>query len=94
MSPTTGAKSRFPSGSDDPDEAYLRRFVLRLKEERIARGMTLRDLEKSTGINNAHLSRAERGLTEAGVVVLRRWCRALDLTFEDICLEIAEEEKS
>jgi hypothetical protein len=91
MPSTSGAKSRQPSGSHDPDVAYLCRFVFRLKAERLARGMTLRDLEKATGINNAHLSRAERGITEAGVVVLRRWCRALDLNFEDVCQEVAKQ---
>lgn len=84
--------SRFPfsgiygsSGSSDPDEAYLRRFLQRLKREREQRGMTLRDLEKLTGVSNAHLSRAERGISEPGIVVLRRWCRALDLEFEVLC---------
>lgn len=72
-------------GSGDPDEEYLRRFVLKLKEEREARGMTLRDLEKVMAVSNGHLSRAERGLSEPGIVILRRWCRALGLSFEEIC---------
>lgn len=55
--------------------------------EREARGLTLRDLEKITGVNNAHLSRAERGLSEPGIVVLRRWCRALGLEFELVSKE-------
>ena len=49
--------------------------------------MTLRDLEKATGVSNGHLSRAERGLSEPGIVVLRRWCRALNLEFETVCRE-------
>jgi transcriptional regulator with XRE-family HTH domain len=72
-------------GSDDPDEAYLRRFLLRLRTERRSQGMTLRDLQKTMGVSNSHLSRAERGLSEPGVVVLRRWCRALGLQFEMVC---------
>ena len=32
-----------------------------LKEHRIARGLTLKDVEKGTGINNGNLSRWERG---------------------------------
>lgn len=78
----------------DPDEAYLRRFVLRLKQERETRGLTLRDLEKMMGVNNAHLSRAERGLSEPGIVVLRRWCRALDLKFEKVCQQVGETDES
>lgn len=73
------------SGSSDPDEAYLRRFVRRLKQERESKGLTLRDLEKEMKVSNGHLSRAERDLSEPGVVVLRRWCRALGLEFELIC---------
>ena len=72
-------------GSGDPDEAYLRRFLSRLKQEREARELTLRDLEKTMGVSNAHLSRAERGLSEPGIVVLRRWCRAVGLEFELVC---------
>lgn len=72
-------------GSGDQDEAYLRRLVLGLKQKREERGMTLRDLEKVMGVSNGHLSRAERGLSEPGVVVLRRWCRALGLIFEEVC---------
>lgn len=89
---TPGSANRSPSGSSDPDEAYLRRILARLKKERETRGLTLRDLEKRMGISNAHLSRAERGLTEAGVVVLRRWCRALDLRFEDVCRDAAADD--
>jgi transcriptional regulator with XRE-family HTH domain len=77
-------------GSGDPDEAYLRRFLGRLKQEREARGLTLRDLEKIMGVSNGHLSRAERGLSEPGIVVLRRWCRALALEFETVCREAEE----
>ncbi len=76
-------------GSYDSDEAYLRRFLIRLREEREKQGLTLRDLEKITGVNNAHLSRAERGLSEPGMVVLRRWCRALGLKFETVCREVS-----
>ena len=32
-----------------------------LKENRLARGLTLKDVEKATGINNGNLSRWERG---------------------------------
>lgn len=78
-------------GSGDPDEAYLRRLVLKLKERREARGMTLRDLEKVMAVSNGHLSRAERGLSEPGVVILRRWCRALELEFKEVCW-VAEQE--
>jgi transcriptional regulator with XRE-family HTH domain len=79
-------------GSSDPDEAYLRRFLTRLKQEREARGLTLRDLEKIMGVSNAHISRAERGLSEPGIVVLRRWCRALGLEFEKICRDAETKE--
>jgi transcriptional regulator with XRE-family HTH domain len=74
-----------PSGSVDPDEAFLCRLVNFLKKEREKQCLTLRDLEKVMGVSNGHLSRAERGLSEPGVVILRRWCRALGLEFEAVC---------
>ncbi len=56
-----------------------------LKDKREAQGMTLRDLEKVMAVSNGHLSRVERGLSEPGVVILRRWCRALGLEFGEVC---------
>lgn len=71
-----------PSG--DPDLDVLLRFVGILRDSRQQQGLTLRDLTGRMGINFAHLSRAERGLTQPGLVVLLRWCRALGLRFGDV----------
>jgi hypothetical protein len=73
------------------DEAFLLRFVLMLKEKREALEMTLRDLEKLITVSNGHLSRVECGLSEPGVVIQRRWCRALGLEFGEVC-KAAEQE--
>ncbi len=39
----------------------MRNYGETLKENRLARGITLKDVEKATGINNGNLSRWERG---------------------------------
>ena len=39
----------------------MRNYGETLKEHRLARGVTLKDVEKATGINNGNLSRWERG---------------------------------
>jgi transcriptional regulator with XRE-family HTH domain len=93
VSDFAGSISAVPPGSGDPDELYLKRVLIKLRDERVSRGLTLRDLEKVMGVSNAHLSRAERGLCEPGVVVLRRWCRALGLEFESVCRDSEVTEK-
>jgi transcriptional regulator with XRE-family HTH domain len=39
----------------------MKNFGEALKENRIIRGLTLKDIERDTGINNGNLSRWERG---------------------------------
>ena len=89
------AGSSTPDGvpSGDPDLDVLMKFVGILRDTRHQRGLTLRDLTGKMGINFAHLSRAERGLTQPGLVVLMRWCRALNLRFEDVWRQSADESK-
>jgi transcriptional regulator with XRE-family HTH domain len=71
-----------PSG--DPDIDTLLIMVATLQRARKEQGLTLRDLAKRMNVSLAHLSRAERGLAQPGLVVLLRWFRALDLDFEAI----------
>ena len=70
-----------PSG--DPDLDVLLWIISILRDARRKQGFTLRDLTGKMGISYGHLSRAERGLTQPGPVVLLRWCRALGLQFGD-----------
>jgi transcriptional regulator with XRE-family HTH domain len=71
-----------PSG--DPGIDILMRIVSVLRETRLEKKLTLRDLTQIMGISYAHLSRAERGLSHPGLLVLLRWCRALDLKFGEV----------
>lgn len=73
--------------SDDPDEALLQRIVSILRDERLRRGITLRELAARMKVDNAHLSRTERGLVYPGFVVLLRWCRAFDKEVEGVLRE-------
>ena len=84
MPPSPGFSIPDGDPSGDPDLDALLRFVGILREARRQQGLTLRDLNGMMGINFAHLSRAERGLTQPGVVVLLRWCRALGLQFGEV----------
>lgn len=74
-----------PSG--DPDMDVLLGIVSILREKRRERGLTLRDLNGKMGIAYSYLSRAERGLSQPGLVVLLRWCRALDLRLADVLIQ-------
>ena len=84
MSASSGHPQPPGSSSGDPDVDRLLRIVEVLHSERLSRGLTLRKLSKMVDIDFTHLSRAERGLTQPGLVVLMRWCRALDFEIEDL----------
>lgn len=72
------------SSSGDQDADQVTRMMAILKEERMAKGLTLRKLSRLMNVDFTHLSRAERGLTQPGLVILMRWCRALDLEIESL----------
>lgn len=80
------AHPQIPSASKgapegDEDLRFLAGIVAILAAERKSQGITLRDLGADTGYNPGYYSRAERGLTEPGIVSLCRWCGALGLDF-------------
>ena len=49
-----------------------------LRAERLARGLSLRELSARTGVSNAYLSGIERGLHEPSLSVLRAIASALE----------------
>jgi transcriptional regulator with XRE-family HTH domain len=51
----------------------------RIRDLRLERGLTLRDLSASTGLSTGLLSQVERGLTDPSLAALRRIARALDV---------------
>ena len=70
--------------SQDPDLLVVQRILAVLRETRMNRNVTLRQLAEKMKIDNTHLSRCERGLVQPGLIVLLRWCRALELPAEDL----------
>ena len=77
--------SRIPPASDgEKDLRFLAEIVAILATERQSKGITFRELGAETGYNYGYYSRAERGLTEPGIISLCRWCRALGLDFVDV----------
>jgi transcriptional regulator with XRE-family HTH domain len=72
------------SSSGDLDVDRVLRMVSILHAERLTKGLTLRKLSKMMKVDFTHLSRSERGLTQPGLVILMRWCRALDLEIESL----------
>lgn len=83
--PAVPGTSENPLGDQDVD--ILLKVVAILRENRHKKKYTLRDLSGKMGIANSFLSRAERGLSQPGLVVLFRWCRALDLDFQAVLAE-------
>lgn len=56
----------------------------RLREQRAARGASLRDIAAGAGISAGHLSDIEQGNSHASLPVLLRLCRALHLPIADL----------
>jgi DNA-binding Xre family transcriptional regulator len=92
MFPKSGSSNHDGVPSGDPDIDVLLGIVFVLRETRLRKKLTLRDLTKIMGISYAHLSRAERGLSHPGLLVLLRWCRALDLKFGEVWKQVSGEE--
>jgi transcriptional regulator with XRE-family HTH domain len=56
----------------------------RLREQRLARGASLRDTATGAGISPGHLSEIENGNSHASLPVLLRLCRALHLPIAEL----------
>jgi len=56
----------------------------RLREQRQARGASLRDIAAGAGISAGHLSDIEKGNSHASLPVLLRLCRALHLPIAEL----------
>ena len=65
--------------TDDSWKASLDALGRLLRSQRIAAGLTLRDLAERTGVSNAYLSQLERGMHEPSLSVLRAVSLALDV---------------
>ena len=65
--------------TDDSWKASLDALGTLLRSQRIAAGLTLRDLAERTGVSNAYLSQLERGMHEPSLSVLRAISLALDV---------------
>lgn len=87
-SPASGS---VPDG--DQDVQFLAAILSILAEERKSKGISFRELAADTGYNSGYLSRAERGLTQPGVVSLCKWSRALGLDFVDVAQRVRDEQR-
>jgi transcriptional regulator with XRE-family HTH domain len=65
--------------NDDAWQARLEALCALLREERMAAGLTLRELSERTNVSNAYLSQLERGRHEPSLRVLMAIAAALDV---------------
>lgn len=75
-----------PTTSSPIDEAAQIRasVAVNLRRERLARGLSLRDLATASGISKALLSQIERSVANPTVIVLGRIADALSVTFGEL----------
>jgi transcriptional regulator with XRE-family HTH domain len=80
------------SGLEDPHPGSVTGFHhelgRKLKQERLRRGLTLKDIENRVGISATHLSEVERGKSSPTVGVLDKIARALG-TRSSLLIEMA-----
>jgi transcriptional regulator with XRE-family HTH domain len=69
---------------DDPDHRFVATFLKVLADERTAKGWTLEALSEKSGVDFGVISRGERLERIPGLVVLRRWVRALELEWTEV----------
>src|SRR5436305_11363590 len=58
-----------------------------LRAQRLAKGLSLRELSTRTGVSNAYLSELERGLHEPSLSVLLAIASALDTALSEILVQ-------
>ncbi|MCW2780966.1 MAG: helix-turn-helix domain protein [Marmoricola sp.] len=61
-----------------------------LRNERMRRGMTLRELSSSARVSLGYISEIERGQKEASSELLAALCAALDAPLSDVLREVSD----
>ncbi|MFT4144019.1 MAG: helix-turn-helix transcriptional regulator [Mobilitalea sp.] len=69
---------------EDPDHEFVASFLGILKEERAAKGWTVRMVGERAGIDNGIVTRGENLDRIPGIIVLRKWVRALELDWVEV----------
>jgi transcriptional regulator with XRE-family HTH domain len=69
---------------NDPDHAFVARFLGILRESRIAQGLSIREVAKKAGVDHGIIARADRLERIPNLITLRRWVRALDLDWMQV----------
>jgi transcriptional regulator with XRE-family HTH domain len=67
-----------------PWKAHLELLGALIRAQRLAAGLSLRDLAERTDVSNAYLSQIERGLHEPSLSVLRAVSAALDVSLDTL----------
>ena len=61
-----------------------------LREKRMERGLTLRELSKSARVSLGYISEIERGQKEASSELLASLCAALDVPLSEVLSEVSD----
>jgi ribosome-binding protein aMBF1 (putative translation factor) len=80
------------AGSADPEEAAVLAIAAMLRRERLRQGLTLRELKQRMRVSHGHISRVERGVSLPTILVLARWCKALNVRLADVWQKASGEE--
>jgi len=64
------------------------KFLAMLREAREESGLTQTDLAKRLRTNQSSVSKCERGERRLDVIELRRWCRAIGISFASFAKDL------
>jgi transcriptional regulator with XRE-family HTH domain len=68
----------------DPDELFVHRVKVVLREERLKQGISFRELESRCGLSHGYLALAERSGVQPTLLVIRRWANGLGIKIETV----------
>lgn len=84
---------RLPGLEKGADERFLIALSGRLRAEREACKMNLRQLGELTGYSYSHHGRVEQGKVQPGILLLLKWCQALELNLVEVLATALEDAK-
>jgi transcriptional regulator with XRE-family HTH domain len=74
--------------TEEAHRAQLAALGASIRAQRMAYGLSLRELAEQTGVSNAYLSQVERGRHEPSLTVLSAVARALGVSLESLLARV------
>jgi len=64
------------------EATYLRHVAQRIREQRLSKDMSRRELAEAAGVSDRYVAQVESGRGNVSILILRKLARALDVPME------------